>query len=54
MKYELTKQQLNNLIAFLSRTNLSGSESAAFNEIVNIFSRPAEEVKKEVKNDNKK
>jgi hypothetical protein len=48
MKIELTEQQSKNLIGFLSRVQLQGSETPAFNDIVKAVQTPAEEPKKEV------
>jgi len=43
MKYELSKQQLENLAGFLNRVPLKGAEVNAFIEIANIFQNPIKE-----------
>ena len=40
MKYELSEQIINNLIAFLNRTDLKGSEVGAFCDILNALKSP--------------
>jgi len=40
MKYELSEQVVNNLIAFLNRTDLKGSEVGAFLDIINALKMP--------------
>ena len=41
MIIELTEQQINNLIIFLDRVSIQGlTEVTAFNEIMNIFTKP--------------
>ena len=39
-KYELTDEQIRNLKIFLQRTNLSGEEVPAFNQISSILNQP--------------
>jgi len=40
MKYELSEQVKNNLVAFLNRTDLKGSEVGAFIDILNALKMP--------------
>ena len=46
MIYELTNQQVKNLLVFLERTTLKGSENIALNEIIIAFSKPIKEEEK--------
>jgi len=43
MKYELSEQVLNNLIAFLQRTDLKGSEVPAYISILNALQNPIQQ-----------
>ena len=43
MKYELSDQTKNNLLAFLQRTDLKGSEVASFVEIIQCLNSPVNE-----------
>ncbi len=40
MKYELTQEQLRNLLELLSRTNLTGKEVVVFNDLMKVFANP--------------
>ena len=46
MKYELNEQTKNNLLVFLQRTELKGSEVVSFVELMQLFNNP---IKDEVK-----
>ena len=48
-KYELDNQILQNLIVFLNRTQLSGSEVQEFNKIMYVLSNPIKEEDQENK-----
>jgi len=39
VKIELTDAQFNNLVTFLNRTQLSGSEVPAYNDLMNLLSK---------------
>lgn len=49
MKYELSNQHINALLAFLNRVELKGSEATSLVVLQQILSKPLSEVKKEVK-----
>lgn len=38
-KIDLTDVQLNNLITFITRTQLTGTEVPAYNELINVFNK---------------
>jgi len=41
LQIELTDTQFNNLVTFLNRTQLSGSEVPAYNDLMNILGKVA-------------
>jgi hypothetical protein len=43
MKFELTEEQLKNLLIFLLRADLKGQEVNAYNDIMKVFSNPIKE-----------
>lgn len=45
MKYELTQEQVNNLLVLLERVQLTWKEVKAYVEIINIFNNPIKEEK---------
>jgi len=43
MKYEISDQIKNNLLVFLQRVDLKGSEALAFVELLNVLHNPLQE-----------
>jgi len=43
MKYELSEQVINNLVAFLQRVDLKGHEAFAYCEIIQVLNSPIQE-----------
>lgn len=46
MKFELSQEQVKNLITLLKRVNLTGEEVPAYVDIINILNNPIKEYEK--------
>jgi tRNA C32,U32 (ribose-2'-O)-methylase TrmJ len=52
VKFQLTNEQMRNLMSFLNRTQLAGQEVPAFMDIINALNKPVVEEKEEDKKNN--